>query len=496
MKVLDSPHHHSDIKEEAGLENGWYESSPPSRGRQQLNNGNHHHVTTSANGQSKAPTDEDEDNNMDITMDDDDVFVPSLEALPSTALMNSEGATVGSHDQQEVFPSRTSPILSTADIDNSSNHDDEDDESRLRSFLESLEYHSHNLNNNHESFMSSSPNSNNNTIDDSISASLSSCSSLLYSTPPSSPAAPTSSSSNGSNGHQVRYRRAAVRRRCLFSRIQNDEGSSSTTTSPASNGSPSTSDESEFSPETTIPKQPKGSKKEKLVSLTQEKLRSYSTDLHSNSDGLRNRVLVESALRKILVDSDVESNQSSPSSSPSRSPTSSPLSSVSYRCVPPSPGSPFPGNIDRNGFSSSPPSSPRKRSSSVCSSSGIGSPAPSASSLMFPFDDETTSTLSDSIKRMKIKHSPSRRSSIVDFDQDFNQNGTGDIGGGLMNSEDMLFHNHHNDEGDGSFKLMARRRNTGDSMSLSMSELASVFRRVRQEAEAEIDQLVNDDQDL
>jgi len=65
-----------------------------------------------------------------------------------------------------------------------------------------------------------------------------------------------------------------------------------------------------------------------------------------------------------------------------------------------------------------------------------------------------------------------------------------------MNSENMLFHNYHNDEGDGSFKLMARRRNTGDSMSLSMSELASVFRRVRQEAEAEIDQLVDDHQDL
>ena len=108
--------------------------------------------------------------------------------------------------------------------------------------------------------------------------------------------------------------------------------------------------------------------KEKLVTLSHEKLRSYSTDLHSNSDGLRNRVLVESTLKKFfLTELDSPPRPSLPSTPRKRSVSQSPF----------------------------PPSCP----SSPCS------PA-------FAYDDDTTSSLSDSIKRMRIMHSsPSSRAS-------------------------------------------------------------------------------------
>jgi hypothetical protein len=96
--------------------------------------------------------------------------------------------------------------------------------------------------------------------------------------------------------------------------------------------------------------------KEKLVNMSHEKLRSYSTDFHSNSDGLRNRVLVESTLKKFFLQE---------IGSPPRS---------------------------------SLPSTPRKRSVS-------SSPLSSPTSPAFAYDDDSTSTLSDSIKRMKIIHS-------------------------------------------------------------------------------------------
>lgn len=112
--------------------------------------------------------------------------------------------------------------------------------------------------------------------------------------------------------------------------------------------------------------------KEKLVSLSQEKLRSYSTDLHSNSDGLRNRVLVESTLKKFLLN-EMDS----------------------------------PPRISQ-------PSTPRKRSV-TCVSPLYSSPScpSSPSGPAFAFDDDTTKTLSDCIKRMRIMHtSPSSRTSL------------------------------------------------------------------------------------
>ena len=161
--------------------------------------------------------------------------------------------------------------------------------------------------------------------------------------------------------------------------------------------------------------------KEKLVNLTQEKLRSYSTDLHSNSDGLRNRVLVESALKKFLLnDLSLSCSPPSSSSTPTSSPCNTPVkvgNSLMYRV--PSSSSP--------GFT--PPSTPRKRSSSESSSySTPGSPssfsfdAACSPSSSYDCDEEGTSVLSDSIKRMKLMHSSpvsslSRRCSRV-FDHE------------------------------------------------------------------------------
>lgn len=120
--------------------------------------------------------------------------------------------------------------------------------------------------------------------------------------------------------------------------------------------------------------------KEKLVNLSHEKLRSFSTDLHSNSDGLRNRVLVESTLKKFFLQE---------IGSPPRT---------------------------------SLPSTPRKRSSVSASSPLTSSPnSPSAAPLspaaaVFAYEseeDDSTRTLSDSIKRMRIMHStPSSRTSL------------------------------------------------------------------------------------
>lgn len=109
--------------------------------------------------------------------------------------------------------------------------------------------------------------------------------------------------------------------------------------------------------------------KEKLVNLSHEKLRSYSTDFHTNSDGLRNRVLVESTLKKFF------------------------LHEV--------------GSPPRTSL----PSTPRKRS--VSSSPLSSSPCPSSPTFAYEEEEEdTTRTLSDSIKRMRIMHStPSSRSS-------------------------------------------------------------------------------------
>ena len=112
--------------------------------------------------------------------------------------------------------------------------------------------------------------------------------------------------------------------------------------------------------------------KEKLLNLSHEKLRSFSTDLHSNSDGLRNRVLVESTLKKFFLHE---------VGSPPRT---------------------------------SQPSTPRKRS--VSSSPLTSSPTPSGPACDNS-DDDTTRTLSDSIKRMRIMHStPSSRTSLSPAD--------------------------------------------------------------------------------
>lgn len=123
--------------------------------------------------------------------------------------------------------------------------------------------------------------------------------------------------------------------------------------------------------------------RETLVNMTQEKMRSYSTDVHANSNGLRNRVLIESAFKKFLV-SDVtltpkkRSNDTSPTGA------------------------------------SSVPSSPRKRSisSSSCSDLPSLSDSNTSSQITFAFasSDYTHSpsdSLSDSIKRIRLIHSES-----------------------------------------------------------------------------------------
>jgi hypothetical protein len=150
--------------------------------------------------------------------------------------------------------------------------------------------------------------------------------------------------------------------------------------------------------------------KEKLVNLTQEKLRSYSTDFHSNCDGLRNRVLVESALKKFLLhDLPLGTSPTSRSPSPPSSCNTPIKSNMAYRC----PRTP-----------ATPPSTPRKRS---ISESYSQSPTPSPNSFNFDSpnsvnydaDEEGTSILSDSIKRMKLIHSsPVSRRCSRSFEQD------------------------------------------------------------------------------
>ena len=149
--------------------------------------------------------------------------------------------------------------------------------------------------------------------------------------------------------------------------------------------------------------------KEKLVNLTQEKLRSYSTDFHSNCDGLRNRVLVESALKKFLLH-DLPLGNSPTSRSPSPpSPCNTPVKAhMAYRC----PRTP-----------ATPPSTPRKRS--ISESCALTPSTPSAfnfdgsPSSSYDADEEGTSILSDSIKRMKLIHSsPVSRRCSRSFEQD------------------------------------------------------------------------------
>jgi len=204
-----------------------------------------------------------------------------------------------------------------------------------------------------------------------------------------------------------------VRRRCLFRSISH---------SP-SNDNSSTDEDEEESLHHDLGSRTRESNhetttavvvaaKEKLVNLTQEKLKSYSTDFHSNSDGLRNRVLVESALKKFLQNDLSPESPTSPSSSSipcCSSPCNTPVKKVSghlsYR-VSSSPGF-------------TPPSTPRKRSSSESCLSPSTPSSTQSSSFSFDYDEEGASVLSDSIKRMKLIHSspvstPTRCSRLFD----------------------------------------------------------------------------------
>lgn len=181
-----------------------------------------------------------------------------------------------------------------------------------------------------------------------------------------------------SPGRRLRSCTRLLRRRCLFPKNRLNQNNRELLTTSANEPDDvrrgslrvSSSDDDSASSDFSIVSE------EQLVTLSHEKLRSYSTDFHSNSNGLRNRVLVESTLRKFFLNE---------VSSPPRPPITA-------------------------------PSTPRKRSfsSSPLTSESPGSTSDHSSSGDSSHDDDeeaTTRTLSDSIKRMKIKHSISSCSS-------------------------------------------------------------------------------------
>lgn len=197
-----------------------------------------------------------------------------------------------------------------------------------------------------------------------------------------------------------------LRRRCLFARKkkkQRHHRSPSPKSVPISPTYSTCTDE-ELTTDTDTDTDLPVIARETLVNLTQEKMRSCLTDVHANSSGLRNRVLIESAFKKFLVSELTLTPKKRTNDHHSSSPTGA----------------------------SSVPSSPRKRSISSSSCSDLPSLSDnnsSSQSISFAFSSSTSAdshnsatfgdSLSDSIKRIRLIHSES--------DSDTQNNGSNGI---------------------------------------------------------------------
>lgn len=131
-------------------------------------------------------------------------------------------------------------------------------------------------------------------------------------------------------------------------------------------------------------------KVDKLVNLTQEKIKCLQESHVTTDNGLRTKVLLESALKK-LTSNEVSIN-------------SPPLTLRSSLTINIPPSSPRKRSINETSYGSCPSSPPSPASSPIPGhlKHYLHSPAISSSPEPDPGDDSTSLTLSDSIKRMKL----------------------------------------------------------------------------------------------